>query len=185
MKLMELVDHLCEHYKAYDGEYTHCLTQDDLYHQKENKETRAKIQAIADHLDMVENYACKGYFMSDFKNVDDMRAEYYHVRKIADSLEWIPVSERLPEEGEDCLLSHGYKHSSKKVVIKARYIKRFTEESSPCAEDCYEYNEGKDQYYWNEGWVEACEHGEEYGFIYISPSAVPVEWMLLPNPKEK
>ena len=67
-------------------------------------------------------------------------------------------------------------------TIKARHIKRFTEESNDNADEGVdEYDEANDRYTYVEGWWEMLDNWDEYGFVKVY-SGTPTHWHPLPDP---
>ena len=91
---------------------------------------------------------------------------FKEIRAIADSMEWIPVSERLPEKNQ--VVTATYKNKANHTIfITARYVERFSEEADPDTDCEVEYNEENDVFYNVEGWVESIENWGDYNFIYV------------------
>lgn len=67
-------------------------------------------------------------------------------------------------------------------TIKARHIKRYTEESNGDADEGVdEYDEANDRYTYVEGWWEMLDNWDEYGFVKVY-SGAPTHWHPLPDP---
>ena len=64
-------------------------------------------------------------------------------------------------------------------TVKAYYVDRFTEESSPDSEND-EYNEADDTYYTLPGWYEMIDNWDDYSAVAINSD--PTHWMPLPPP---
>ena len=101
--------------------------------------------------------------------------------------QWIPVTERLPENEQDVLIAVRRKHYCKpgeyiRFVVKAFYTdgKHDTEHSAYTWFDNMEYDEESDAYKIPEGWWESIEYGEEFQAVGDSVT----HWMPLPKPPE-
>lgn len=91
--------------------------------------------------------------------------------------EWQPI-ESVPKSRAVLVY---YKNSAGKGrTIKARFVPRFTQESSgEVSEDCDEYLEGKDTYYLLEGWYEQIDNWDDYAEVFVHKT--PSHWMPLPS----
>ncbi len=65
-------------------------------------------------------------------------------------------------------------------VVKAKFIPRFTEESSSEC-DCDEYDEPNDRYTYLEGWWEVIDNWDEFAFVAFDTTNSPTHWMPLPE----
>lgn len=103
--------------------------------------------------------------------------------------QWIPVTERLPEENIDVLITFRelmqYNNKYRHGICKAMHVK----EHSIKVDDLWSYNECKeleiydeseDLYYVKSGWYEIVENYDEYTHIYINAGVTA--WMPLPKP---
>ena len=96
---------------------------------------------------------------------------------------WIPVTERLPETGQDVELCCGYKNYRGEIVryiCIAYHVNRYEMKSSAdWDEGCDEYREEDDEYYILEGWYERIHNWDTYGAVKIDDLALA--WRELPN----
>lgn len=92
---------------------------------------------------------------------------------------WLPI-ESAPS-GKPVLIHYRNSHG-KSRVIKARHVKRWTEEASVDFEEgCGEYNEDLDAYFITEGWWEQIDNWPDYCEVVVSEGA-PDSWQPLPAP---
>ena len=96
---------------------------------------------------------------------------------------WIPVTERLPETGQDVELCCGYKNYRGEIVryiCIAYHVNRYEMKSSAdWDEGCDEYREEDDEYYILEGWYERIHNWDTYGAVKIYDLALA--WRELPK----
>lgn len=81
-----------------------------------------------------------------------------------------------------------YKNSlGKDRIIKAQYIKSYTEEASEESIDCgfFDYCVETDEYYTPEGWYELVDNSGEYFYYSFEATNNPTHWMSLPQPPEE
>ena len=95
-------------------------------------------------------------------------------------MNWIKVTDQMPEHGKDVLVCYTTHHSSKQVIVVGRYFERFREEART-DEDNYEYREDDDSYYVVEGWYEQQRNWDENcASIYIQEGHI-THWAPLPE----
>lgn len=94
-------------------------------------------------------------------------------------MNWIKVTDQLPEHGKAVLVCYTTHHSNKQVIVVGHYLERFREESRT-DEDNYEYREEDDSYYIIEGWHEQQRNWDDYASIYIHEGVV-THWAPLPE----
>ena len=98
-------------------------------------------------------------------------------------MNWIKVTDQMPEHGETVLVCYTTHHGGKPVIVVGRYFERFKEEART-DEDHYEYREEDDSYYVVEGWYEQQRNWDDYASIFIHEGAI-THWAPLPEtPKE-
>lgn len=64
-------------------------------------------------------------------------------------------------------------------IVKAKFIPRYTVESSGDEEGVDEYHEDSDKFTYIEGWWELIDNWDEYNFVFIDENK-PTHWMPLP-----
>lgn len=80
------------------------------------------------------------------------------------------------------MLIHYKNALGKARIIKARHIKRFTEEAyGEDAEGVDEYDEANNRYTYVEGWWEMIDNCDDYGYVKVYVGA-PTHWHPLPEP---
>jgi hypothetical protein len=94
---------------------------------------------------------------------------------------WIPVSERLPE---GAVLAYYTNSHGKGRRIRARYVKRFTQESEDIDNFDAQYNEDDDTYYDAEGWYELIDNWGDYSSVAVVEGEV-THWQPLPPPPKE
>jgi len=90
-------------------------------------------------------------------------------------MNWIPITERLPEPGKPVLVACG------KIVTRAVHAPSLTlncEEYGDFEPDGGWYDEATDAFYWPQGWYEWNLHEE----IHWALDDEPTHWMPLPGP---
>lgn len=98
---------------------------------------------------------------------------------MAEEMKWLPI-ESAPS-GKVVLVYYKNAHSKNRIVM-AKHIARFTEESESDCEGVDEYDEQNDRYTYVEGWWEALDNWDEYGFVKFESGHTPTHWMPLPPP---
>lgn len=89
--------------------------------------------------------------------------------------------DNAPKSGVQILIY--YKNDcGKGRIIKAKYVAKFTEESSGMNDEFGEYSEEADEYYTPEGWYEMIDNWDEYSHVAINYA--PTYWQSLPAPPE-
>lgn len=88
-------------------------------------------------------------------------------------VEWVPVTERLPEPGIPVLLDIGAKYP-----IRAVWVAKFTTVATDNYAEWGEYDKDTDEYYDPEGWYEWNQTDETHWAVL----SVPIHWMPLPAP---
>ena len=91
---------------------------------------------------------------------------------------WIPVAERMPENGVTVLAAYQNELGNWRR-IRARWIAAKTVESYGDS-DIGEYDEATDTYYDPEGWYECMENWDEYAYVAVHHGE-PTHWMPLPE----
>jgi hypothetical protein len=93
----------------------------------------------------------------------------------------VPVSERLPEPNTK-VLAHYFNKLGKGRTVCAIWVPAKTRVSdSDIDEDFeFEYDDETDQFYWPEGWYEAIENWEEFGYLKVYEGEVAY-WQPLPK----
>jgi hypothetical protein len=94
---------------------------------------------------------------------------------------WIPVSERLPE---GTVLAYYTNSHGKGRRIRARYVKRFTQESEDIDNFDAQYNEDDDTYYDAEGWYELIDNWGDYSSVAVVEGEI-THWQPLPPPPKE
>lgn len=92
---------------------------------------------------------------------------------------WHPID--TAPSGKIILIHYRNSHG-KSRVIKARHVKRWTEETSVDFEEgCGEYSEELDAFFITEGWWEQVDNWPDYTEIVVSEGE-PTHWQPLPAP---
>ena len=93
----------------------------------------------------------------------------------------VPVSERLPEPNTK-VLAHYFNKLGKGRTVCAIWVPAKTRVSdNDIDEDLeFEYDDETDQFYWPEGWYEAIENWEEFGYLKVYEGEVAY-WQPLPK----
>ena len=138
-------------------------------------------------------YHYENKYWDMFDCVDLPRAKHWDGHTEADAetrlmslnseLHWIPVTERLPETGQDVELCCGYKNYRGEIVryiCIAYHVNRYEMKySADWDEGCDEYREEDDEYYILEGWYERIHNWDTYGAVKIDDLALA--WRELPK----
>jgi hypothetical protein len=117
-------------------------------------------------------------FLSCEKEILELKAENKALRE---RVRWIPVSERLPDK--NCLAFYKNRLGNGRI-IRARYIHRFTEESSADSDYEFEWSEDEETAWIKEGWVECMDNWDEYGYVGVYEGEI-THWMPLPPPPQE
>jgi len=98
-------------------------------------------------------------------------------------MNWIRVTERLPEAGKKVIATF-VNQSGKRRTICAHHIVRWSVESDndDCCHD--EYSAEKDAYFLCEGWYENIENWGEYSSVHVCEGEI-THWMPLPESPEQ
>lgn len=170
-----------------------CEIMDDLY-VTENVTERNLIAlfyrnlwAQAELYEYLKKYEDTGITPEKIREIDKLYEE--KCRELAEERkknEWIPCSERLPENEDVVEITFARKHYSTGEILyftaRAFYEngKMNTEDSDYCWMDTdnWEYDEEKDAYIIPEGWFEYVTFSDEFGDIDMSVIA----WRPLPEP---
>jgi hypothetical protein len=93
----------------------------------------------------------------------------------------VAVSERLPEPNRK-VLAYYFNALGKGRTICAIWVpaKSRSDDLDLTDDDFREYDEESDKYYWPEGWYEAIENWDDYGWIRVNEGE-PVYWQPLPK----
>lgn len=93
----------------------------------------------------------------------------------------VPASERLPEPNTK-VLAHYFNALGNGRTICAIWVpaKSRSDNADLDDDDFLEYDEEDNEYYWPEGWYEAIENWEEYGWVKVYEGEV-VYWQPLPK----
>lgn len=92
----------------------------------------------------------------------------------------VPVSERLPEPNTK-VLAHYFNDHGKGRTICAIWVpaKSRSDDADFADDDFTEYDEEDDKFYWPEGWYEAIENWDDFGWIKVYEGEV-IYWQPLP-----
>lgn len=133
------------------------------------------VQNLSDALRLLEEYAMAGVTLGTDDAARLQATTHALSREKAGPVDgWQPI-ETAPK-GKPVLV-HYTNELGKGRTIKARYVERFTEESSPDSEND-EYNEADDTYYTLPGWYEMIDNWDEYSSVFVHHD--PIHWMPLP-----
>ena len=99
-------------------------------------------------------------------------------------MNWIKVTDQMPEHGETVLVCYTIHDSVKQVIVVGRYFERFRKEART-DEDHYEYLEEHDSYYVVEGWYEQQRNWDDTCTSIFIHEGYITHWAPLPEtPKE-
>lgn len=94
---------------------------------------------------------------------------------------WMPI-ETAPK-GKKIIVSYKNAYGNDRTVF-AKYIEKFTAEST-CDTECEtDYSEDDDTFYLKEGWVELIDNWDEFSSVYFDSRNVVTGWMPAPPVKE-
>jgi hypothetical protein len=94
---------------------------------------------------------------------------------------WVAVTDRLPE---GTVLAYYTNSHGKGRRIRARYVKRFTQESEDIDNFDAQYNEDDDTYYDAEGWYELIDNWGDYSSVAVVEGEI-THWRELPPPPKE
>lgn len=94
---------------------------------------------------------------------------------------WIPVTERLPENGVHVLLS--CKCGAGAYVCDGFHTEKYSMPAEFYADIDADYDEEADEYYFPEGWWEVIKNWDDYSCVAIEDTIT--HWMPLPEPPEE
>ena len=94
---------------------------------------------------------------------------------------WIPVTERLPENGVHVLLS--CKCGSCAYVCDGFHTEKYSKPTQFYEDIDADYNEDTDEYYFPEGWWEVIKNWDDYSCVAIEDTVT--HWMPLPEPPKE
>ena len=92
--------------------------------------------------------------------------------------EWTAVSDGLPDGIVLACYTNNY---NKGRIIRAAYVKKFTQESEDIDGFDVQYDEETDTYYDCEGWYEMIDNWGDYSSVAVTEGTV-THWMPLPAP---
>jgi hypothetical protein len=99
------------------------------------------------------------------------------VARLTAASAWIPVADRMPENGATVLAC--YTNSASKVRrIRAHWIAAKSEVADTDSDNS-EYEEATDTYWTPEGWYEQIDNWGDYSSVFVCEGAV-THWMPLP-----
>lgn len=104
------------------------------------------------------------------------------IMQVRESLQWIPVSESLPESGIHVLLSCEIRPIGRRYVCVGYYAASKTLIGGYGDEYGTEYDDDKDEYFLLEGWYEVIKNWDDFSSVAIGDFVT--HWMLLPEPPE-
>ena len=91
----------------------------------------------------------------------------------------VAVSERLPEPSVK-VLAHYLNGLGKGRTICAIWVPAKTRSDGYHDDDYTEYDEESDAFYWPEGWYEAIENWDDFGYVRVDEGEV-IYWQTLPT----
>ena len=94
---------------------------------------------------------------------------------------WIPVMDRLPENGVHVLLS--CECGSGAYVCDGFHTEKYSMPTQFYEDIDADYDEDTDEYYFPEGWWEVVKNWDDYSCVAIEDTVT--HWMLLPEPPKE
>ena len=94
---------------------------------------------------------------------------------------WIPVTERLPENGVHVFLS--CKCGAGAYVCDGFHTEKYSMPAQFYADIDADYDEETDEYYFPEGWWEVIKNWDDYSCVAIEDTIT--HWMPLPQPPKE
>lgn len=103
------------------------------------------------------------------------------ISKTEKTTRWIPVTERLPENGVHVLLSCN--RGSCAYVCDGFHTEKYSMPTLFFDDIVADYDEDTDEYYFPEGWWEVIKNWDDYSCVAIEDTVT--HWMPLPKPPKE
>ncbi len=94
-------------------------------------------------------------------------------------MKWISVDTELPPDGMNVIARYTNSCGNRRTIMGS-YVRKFTIESGPDDESCFEWDEEEEISYVTEGWYESIDNWGDFSSIRVHEGEIE-KWMPVPD----